>query len=206
MKRVYGICAAIMLAAAWFVSCQQAFAECGIASTYSSGTRTANGEQYNHMGVSAAHKSLPFGSRVVVRNQRTGRSITVRINDRGPFVAGRIIDLSTGAKNALGMDGLAPVCLEVVSYGSAKKHGYEKPGLGARLLQALNPLGAHDAKGTVIRSARGASRHTRTASAGGHRKHSAHAHQGRERYASVRHHKHGSKRGGHRRQFAANEG
>ena len=131
MKKVYGICAAVMLAAVWFVGCQQAFAECGIASTYSSGTRTANGEQYNHMGVSAAHKSLPFGTRVVVRNQRTGRSITVRINDRGPFVAGRIIDLSTGAKNALGMDGLAPVCLEVVSYGSGKKRGYEKPGLGA---------------------------------------------------------------------------
>jgi hypothetical protein len=93
-----------------------------------------------------------------------------------------------------------------VSYGSAKKHGYEKPGLGARLLQALNPLGAHDAKGTVIRSARGASRHTRTASAGSHRKHYAHARQGRQRYASVRRHKHGSKRGGHRRQFAANEG
>ena len=88
--------------------------ECGIASTYSSGLRTANGERYDHMGVSAAHKTLPFGSHVVVRNQRTGRSITVRINDRGPFVAGRIIDLSTGAKNALGMGGLAPVCLERV--------------------------------------------------------------------------------------------
>ena len=113
------------------------------------------------MGVSAAHKSLPFGTRVVVRNQRTGRSITVRINDRGPFVAGRIIDLSTGAKNALGMDGLAPVCLEVVSYGSGKKRGYEKPGLGGRLLQALNPFGAHEAKGTVIRSAHGASGRTR---------------------------------------------
>nr|WP_127076331.1 septal ring lytic transglycosylase RlpA family protein [Rhodomicrobium lacus] len=99
---------------------QQAFAECGIASTYSEGSRTANGEAYNHMGISAAHKTLPFGSRVVVRNQRTGRSITVRINDRGPYVGGRIIDLSTGAKNALGMDGLAPVCLEVVSYGSSR--------------------------------------------------------------------------------------
>ena len=87
--------------------------ECGIASTYSSGARTANGEAYDHTGVSAAHKSLPFGTRVVVRNQRTGRSITVRINDRGPFVRGRIIDLSTGAKNALGMGGLAPVCIEV---------------------------------------------------------------------------------------------
>ncbi len=117
MKNVTRIHAAVLLAAVWLFGCQQSFAECGIASTYSSGSKTANGERYNHMGVSAAHKSLPFGSRVVVRNQRTGRSITVRINDRGPFIAGRIIDLSTGAKNALGMGGLAPVCLEVVSYG-----------------------------------------------------------------------------------------
>ena len=109
---------ALMLAATLVLAPAYAFAECGIASTYSSGSRTANGEAYNHMGVSAAHKTLPFGTRVVVRNQRTGRSITVRINDRGPFVAGRVIDLSTGAKNALRMDGLAPVCIEVVSYGS----------------------------------------------------------------------------------------
>jgi rare lipoprotein A len=128
MKRVKRIYAAVSLAAATFIGCQQAFAECGIASTYSSGSRTANGERYNHMGVSAAHKTLPFGTRVVVRNQRTGRSITVRINDRGPFVGGRIIDLSTGAKNALGMDGLAPVCLEVVSYGGGSK-GFRNPAL-----------------------------------------------------------------------------
>ena len=204
MKNVYGICAAIMLAAVFCVGCQQAFAECGIASTYSSGARTANGEAYDHTGVSAAHKSLPFGTRVVVRNQRTGRSITVRINDRGPFVAGRIIDLSTGAKNALGMGGLAPVCLEVVSYGSGKKRGYDKPALGERLLQTLNPFGAHDAKGTVIRSARGESRHTRSASAGGHHKHHAQAHHGRKHYASAQHRRHGSRRAGHRRQFAAN--
>jgi rare lipoprotein A len=117
MKKVKRISAAVLLAAIGFGSCQHAFAECGIASTYSSGTLTANGERYDHMGISAAHKSLPFGTRVIVRNQATGRSITVRINDRGPFVPGRIIDLSTGAKNALGMDGLAPVCLEVESYG-----------------------------------------------------------------------------------------
>jgi rare lipoprotein A len=115
MKNVKRIHAAVLLAAAWFVGCQQSFAECGIASSYSSGSRTANGEQYKHMSVSAAHKSLPFGTHVIVRNQRTGRTTTVRINDRGPFVSGRIIDLSTGAKNALGMgDGLASVCLEVL--------------------------------------------------------------------------------------------
>jgi rare lipoprotein A len=60
-------------------------------------------------GISAAHKSLPFGSIVDVRNQRAGRSIRVRINDRGPFIAGRIIDLSRGPVRVVGMNGLAPV-------------------------------------------------------------------------------------------------
>jgi len=141
MKRVKRIPAAVLLAAASFIGCQQSFAECGIASTYSTGSRTANGEHFSHMGISAAHKSLPFGTRVVVRNQRTGRSITVRINDRGPFVAGRIIDLSTGAKNALGMDGLAPVCLEVVSYGSDKK-GFRNTEL-REPMQAANATQPH---------------------------------------------------------------
>ena len=89
MKKVYGICTAVMFAAVWFVGCQQAFAECGIASTYSSGTRTANGESYNHMGVSAAHKSLPFGTRVVVAisalgaASRYGSTIAVRSSVEG---------------------------------------------------------------------------------------------------------------------------
>jgi rare lipoprotein A len=122
MKSVMRIYAAALLAAVWFAGCEQSFAECGIASSYSSGSRTANGERYKHMAVSAAHKSLPFGTRVIVRRQRTARSVTVGITDRGPFVSGRIIDLSTGAKNALGMgDGLASVCLEVMSYGSRNK-------------------------------------------------------------------------------------
>jgi rare lipoprotein A len=99
--------------------------ECGIASTYSSGYQTANGEHYNHLGISAAHKHLPFGTRVIVRHQRSGKSIMVRINDRGPFIPGRIIDLSTGAKNAFGMGGLAPVCLEIVSYGQNKRYHAE---------------------------------------------------------------------------------
>jgi rare lipoprotein A len=207
MKTLYGICAAVMLVAAYLVGSQQAFAECGIASTYSSGSRTANGEAYDHMGISAAHKSLPFGSRVVVRNQRTGRSITVRINDRGPFVAGRIIDLSTGAKNALGMSGLAPVCLEVVSYGSGKKRGYEKPGLGSQLLEALNPGGAHG-KGTVVRSARGSSNRARSASVqtGSRHRHQAAVHHERKHYASSGHHRRsGSRRASRRREYAANE-
>jgi rare lipoprotein A len=117
--------ASLVVAVAAIISfcCQNAFAECGIASHYSEGSVTATGERYNHLGISAAHKTLPFGSIVRVTHQRTGRSIQVRINDRGPFVHGRIIDLSTGAKRALGMDGLAPVCVNVVSYGSGRHHG-----------------------------------------------------------------------------------
>ena len=75
-------------------STSAAMAECGMASNYSSGKVTANGERFNPNGVSAAHKRLPFGAKVAVINRRTGRSIVVRINDRGPFVKGRIIDLS----------------------------------------------------------------------------------------------------------------
>ncbi len=171
MKRVKRIPAAVLLAAASFIGCQQSFAECGIASTYSTGSRTANGEHYNHMGVSAAHKSLPFGTRVVVRNQRPGRSITVRINDRGPFVAGRIIDLSTGAKNALGMDGLASVCLEVVSYGSGKK--------GFRNTELREPL--QEANATQVHHvARAAHHYTRSTAR------ARYAHQGRSRVARAR--------------------
>ncbi len=222
MKKVKGIFAAVVLAAAWCVGCQQAFAECGIASTYSSGTCTANGERYDHTGISAAHKSLPFGTRVVVRNQRTGHSITVRINDRGPFVAGRIIDLSTGAKNALGMDGLAPVCLEVVSYGSGKR-GYQKPNLGERLIQALNPFpkksGARTrtaksepgktqlahAQSDITRSAVAGRSGKRSASARHARKHHADSSRGRKRYASTRHRKGYSKKTSRRRQFASRD-
>lgn len=114
---------------------QKAAAQCGIASWYGGkfhGRRTANGEVYNMHGVSAAHKGLRFGTRVRVTNRKTGRSIVVRINDRGPFIKGRIIDLSGGARQALGMGGLASVCLDVVSAGSGKRvrprHAAKKAG------------------------------------------------------------------------------
>jgi rare lipoprotein A len=90
-----------------------ASAQEGVASVYS-GERTANGEYAYASGLTAAHRTLPFGTRVRVTNHQTGRSIVVRINDRGPFVAGRIIDLTPAAARALGMDGLAHVSVEVV--------------------------------------------------------------------------------------------
>jgi rare lipoprotein A len=194
MKKVKRINAAVLLAAVSLISCQQAFAECGVASTYSSGTQTANGERYNHMGVSAAHKTLPFGTRVVVRNQRTGRSITVRINDRGPFIAGRIIDLSTGAKNALGMGGLAPVCLDVVSYGGGSR-GYHKAQARRSLIEVNNRGSRSAAKASKgARSARAKHGRTKHARLGKSRGKYAEARSGRKRSASHRHRKANSRK------------
>ncbi len=90
-----------------------ASAQSGIASVYSGG-RTANGETARASGLTAAHRSLPFGTLVRVTNQRSGRSVVVRINDRGPFVRGRVIDVTPAAAHALGFSGLAPVTLAVV--------------------------------------------------------------------------------------------
>jgi rare lipoprotein A len=85
----------------------------GIASWYGteSGRRTANGERFPTGEATAAHRTLPFNTRLRVTDMRTGRSIIVRLNDRGPYIRGRIIDLSPAAKHALGMGGLAKVCL-----------------------------------------------------------------------------------------------
>jgi len=87
----------------------------GIASVYSyKGGRTASGERMNPGGLIAAHRSLRFGTMVKVTNRRNGRTVVVRIVDRGPFVRGRVIDLSPAAAQALGFSGLAPVNLAVL--------------------------------------------------------------------------------------------
>jgi peptidoglycan lytic transglycosylase len=104
-----------------------ASAQCGTASWYHEGARTATGERYRPDGITAAHRTLPFGTRVRVENRRTGRSVIVRINDRGPFIRGRIIDLSRGAKRAIGMDGLASVCLTVLGRGGAQYASDDEP-------------------------------------------------------------------------------
>jgi rare lipoprotein A len=92
-----------------------ASAQSGIASIYAySGSRTASGEHMSPGGLTAAHRTLPFGTMVRVTNQHSGRSVVVRINDRGPFVRGRIIDLSPAAAQALGFSGLANVSVDVV--------------------------------------------------------------------------------------------
>lgn len=78
------------------------------------GKKTANGEKYNMYGLTAAHKKLAFGTKVKVTNLKNNKSIIVRINDRGPFVKGRIIDLSKSARDSIGMDGIAQVKLEII--------------------------------------------------------------------------------------------
>ena len=84
----------------------------GIASFYSyTGHRTANGERFTGSGFTAASRSLPFGARVRVTNLQSGRSVVVRINDRGPYVRGRILDLSRAAARAIGLS-LGRVCIE----------------------------------------------------------------------------------------------
>jgi rare lipoprotein A len=92
----------------------------GVASVYGtkrdgySGGRTASGERVNSGALTAAHKSLPFGTLVRVTNRRNNKSVVVRINDRGPFVRGRVIDLTPAGARAIGFSGLAPVSLSVM--------------------------------------------------------------------------------------------
>jgi peptidoglycan lytic transglycosylase len=92
----------------------KAAAQSGVASVYSteSGNRTASGARLNPGAMTAAHRSLPFGSKVRVTNRRNGRSVVVTVNDRGPFVSGRIIDLTPAGAQALGFSGLAQVTVE----------------------------------------------------------------------------------------------
>ncbi len=91
--------------------------ERGIASWYGKrfhGRRTANGETYDMYGMTAAHRTLPFGTQVRVHHLKNGRHVTVRVNDRGPFIEGRVIDLSFAAAKKLHLAGVAPVRLEVL--------------------------------------------------------------------------------------------
>ena len=89
----------------------------GLASYYGRefhGRKTANGEIFDMEAMTAAHRTLPFGTMVKVTNLKNDQSVTVRINDRGPFVEGRLIDLSQGAAKKIGIDGVEQVRLEII--------------------------------------------------------------------------------------------
>lgn len=105
----------VMIAAAFLLLVPQlAYAQCGKASWYALNSKTASGEMMNPSGMTAAHRSLPFGTKIKVVNQKNGKSVVVKINDRGPFVGGRILDLSKGAASKLGFinAGHTKICLE----------------------------------------------------------------------------------------------
>jgi rare lipoprotein A len=107
---------ASLIVSAFALLPSSALARCGTASFYGyefAGSRTANGERFNPSALTAAHRSLPFGSRVRVVNQDNGRSVTLRINDYGPAYSSRIIDLSEAAFASIAStsQGLARVCI-----------------------------------------------------------------------------------------------
>ena len=87
--------------------------QCGNASWYALYSQTASGEQMNPAELTAAHRTLPFGTKLKITNQRNGKSVIVRINDRGPFIKGRVIDLSKAAANRLGFisAGITNICM-----------------------------------------------------------------------------------------------
>jgi len=107
---------AAAIAVAFLSLSTAAFAQCGGASWYGPGfhgKRSASGQVFDENAMTAAHRSLPFGTKVTVTDQRTGEHVVVTINDRGPFHKGRIIDLSKAAATALGFRnrGTTSVCL-----------------------------------------------------------------------------------------------
>ena len=105
---------ALMGASIVLLNSKDVIAMDGIASVYSTrgGNQTASGIKLNDNALTAAHRTLPFGSKVRVTNTKNGRSVVVTITDRGPFVRGRVIDLTPAAARAIGFNGLAKVTVQ----------------------------------------------------------------------------------------------
>lgn len=114
IKNIRAALAAAILALALVpANASQAAAQCGKASWYALTSKTASGERMKPEGMTAAHRSLPLGSRIKVVNKRNGKSVVLRVNDRGPFIKGRIVDVSKGAARKLGFisRGHTDVCI-----------------------------------------------------------------------------------------------
>jgi rare lipoprotein A len=101
MRNGFGLVMGLAIAGAT-LSTGSAFAQCGSASWYALTSKTASGERMNPAAMTAAHRTLPFGTKLRVTNKNNGKSVIVRINDRGPFIKGRVIDLSKAAARELG--------------------------------------------------------------------------------------------------------
>jgi rare lipoprotein A len=112
MKSATTFATAVAIGIVTGVATVPASAQCGRASWYALHSRTASGERMNPAAMTAAHRTLPFGTKLRVTNRRNGRVVTVRINDRGPFIRGRVLDLSRAAARKLGFvrSGHTAVC------------------------------------------------------------------------------------------------
>lgn len=113
MKTTFAVAAIAVASSVTLASTTGAFAQCGSASWYALHSKTASGERMNPAAMTAAHRTLPFGTKLKVTNQRNGKSVIVRINDRGPFIKGRVLDLSKAAAKTLGFvsSGHTKVCM-----------------------------------------------------------------------------------------------
>jgi len=147
----------IIIFPVFFLLCYFAFAsEIGLASWYGGkfhGRLTASGEVFDTNSFTAAHKTLPFGTIVRVTNLGNGKSVVVRINDRGPFIKGRIIDLSRAAANAIGMigTGVARVKLDILYVGDNKREGASVKAGGKSAGYYTIQVGAFRVKGNALR-------------------------------------------------------
>jgi rare lipoprotein A len=114
--RVAFVAASTIAASTLLSGVAQAKDGCGGASWYALHSKTASGERMNPSKLTAAHRSLRFGTKIKVTNRRTGKAVVVRVNDRGPFIRGRVLDLSKAAANRIGMirSGTAKVCYEIL--------------------------------------------------------------------------------------------
>ena len=119
VRRIKAFGMGILIAAIPLSSSLAATTQTGVASVYS-GEQTANGEYAHASALTAAHRTLPFGTMVKVTNIETDRSVVVRINDRGPYIRGRVIDLTPAGARAIGSSGLAQVRLTVLSVGTSR--------------------------------------------------------------------------------------
>mgnify|MGYP002507720744 CR=1 FL=1 len=116
LNRFFCFCLAAPLLISLASQEAHAYSACGTSSWYGAefeGQRTANGERFNAHGLTAAHRSLPFGTKLKVVNQANGRSVRIRVNDSGPYAGGRILDLSYGAFSRIAAisRGTADVCI-----------------------------------------------------------------------------------------------
>ena len=107
----------------------EAWQQKGVASWYGPGfhgRKTASGERFDTTELTAAHLSLPFGTKLLVRNERNGKEVVVRVNDRGPYIKSRIIDLSQAAARALGIDGIGRVVIQRLESENQERKRYRR--------------------------------------------------------------------------------